>query len=475
MKTNKQPIFLHLISLVLILFVIAFFNPTIAAKLIGDTNSYGDLYQMSKIKDFKIKLPPLHPLPPFSSAKEADLIIMGDSFFNVGIGSPVFAQQLQDGLKLKVHNYNIQGSGETWRKTNPLEYLKQIEFTRDSKKRILILESVDRGIALRFSNINIPSSTTKQSSPSSPSVVSQNTDQQAPIGSIDGLNYQYDDYNLSAHGWAADYQIGAPLPQVSILVDDIILGSAEVNLSRPDVASHYNNQNWTQSGWSISVSRKLSPGKHSVVAQLIDNNNNQGLSLPKTIWISPLKSTTQKTAYINQAIQKQIKSLNYLLQQNIFGRSISQAIATTNFRYFKKISPLTPKYSLEPKFLFYQGSVDFNLHPPNQEEIDTIVENLLIISQKLKQDYNIDFLFIPMPTKYTIYKKLTGDQTETLFYQQLFQSLDKAKVNYVDLYTPFTNSNQLLYLASDTHWNENGVKLAVEKTIPKIKQILITQ
>ena len=80
-----------------------------------------------------------------------------------------------------------------------------------------------------------------------------------------------------------------------------------------------------------------------------------------------------------------------------------------------------------------------------------------------------------MPTKYTIYRQLTGDQEKTLFYQKLFQTLDKLGVNYVNLYTPFTTSNQSLFLPSDTHWNKNGVDLAVNTTIQKINQILKTQ
>lgn len=461
---------IFIISLYYSVLIIASFDPNYANKLIINNLSYGDLFQMSKVNDFKISLPQVFPISPLNTLPNADIVIMGDSFFNVAVGFTDFPSQLNNSLGLKVHNYNIQGSGEPWRKTNPLDYLKENNYQK-GKVRILILESVDRGISLRFSTINkitpAPSPTPVASAKTNP------LDTQNPIGSIDLINYNGQQLHLE--GWAADFETGSPLASISITLDGKVIGQANLNLPRPDVSAHFKQPSWGNSGWSFDAHLQLKFGQHQISAIFTDSTGNNGKpSNPKSLntYFDISKIVTSNILKNNQLVKQQLKKIDYIFEENYLNSSISELISTLNFRIFKQISPLTPKYSLNPKLLFYRDEVDFYLNQPSLNDIAQIADNLAYISQYLKTNYNINFIFIPMPTKYTIYHRLAGETKENTFFPSLFDELDKHKINYVDLYHPFTNSKEILYLPSDTHWNTSGINIGVSQTVSTVKKLL---
>lgn len=484
MSLNKltYPV-IFLTSLYYSVLVISSFYPDFANKLIKNNLSYGDLFQMSKVDDFKIPLPQVFPLSPSDPLSDSDIIVMGDSFFNIAVGYTDFPGQLKNSLGLKVHNYNIQGSGEPWRKTNPLDYLRENLYQR-GKVKTLILESVDRGISMRYLQINRDSVSTPISIPPAkpeattilkPPKKDNVPDQQSPIGSIDLV--RYDGQQLHLEGWAADFETGSPLTSISITLDEKVIGQANLNLPRPDVIPYFKQPSWGNSGWSFDIPLRLKFGQHQLSAIFTDSTGNQGKpNDPKILGafssfnlLTDIISSVQKS---NTIVKQQLKKINYILEENYFNSSITELISTLNFRIFKQISPLTPKYSLNPKLLFYRDEVDFYQNQPSRDDIIKIADNLAYISKQLKTDYNINFIFIPMPTKYTIYHQLAGKTKENTFFPTLFNELNKQKVDYVDLYHPFINSNEILYLPSDTHWNTFGIDIGISQTLPLIKHIL---
>lgn len=463
---------ISLVSFYYLILTIGSFYPSYANKLVKNNLSYGDLFQMSKVKDFKIPLPQVFPLSSSSTLTEADIITMGDSFFNIAVGFTDFSGQLANSLNLKVHNYNIQGSGEPWRKTNPLDYLKENNYQK-GKAKVLILESVDRGIDMRYSQINRnPTITPTPPLPTiTPPKITIKNDLQSPIGSIDLVNYN--GRQLHLEGWAADFETGSPLADVSITLDEKIIGQANLNLPRPDVIPYFKQPSWGNSGWSFDIPLRLNFRQHQISAIFTDHAGNQGKpNDPKTLGafssfnlLGDIISSIQK---INTAIKQQLKKINYLIEENYLNSSINELISTLKFRFFKKISPLTPKYSLNPKLLFYRDEVDFYQNQPSQDNIIKIADNLAFISDQLKTRHHLDFIFIPMPTKYTIYHSLANEPTKNTFFTNLFSELTKRQVNYVDLYHPFINSQELLYLPSDTHWNQKGTELGLKEILKKI-------
>jgi hypothetical protein len=57
---------------------------------------------------------------------------------------------------------------------------------------------------------------------------------------------------VSAIGWAADQEDGAPVTKVEVYGNSTLLGNATLSVSRPDVAGANNNPAWTNSGWTFS-------------------------------------------------------------------------------------------------------------------------------------------------------------------------------------------------------------------------------
>lgn len=441
------------------------FNSDIGNLLVSANLKNGDLYQMAKVLDFKFPIPTNLPQPELNLITDSDIIIMGDSFFNVSPGYSYFAQQIQNKTNLKIHNYNIQGAGELWRKTDPLQYLQSLNFKPDGKKRVLILESVDRGLMFRYG--------TKQKEKISKKTenVFDNKDKNPPKGAIELI--QLNNNHLRLEGWAADEETESPLKKIVITIDGKIYGNAVTGFQRPDIANYFKKDSWLTSGWSYDKDLELSEGKHVVTAFLIDNNGNIASSNNKDILIDNnfLKEIKSVVAQIDLLIKNKLKSLDYLITENSFSFCLAEITNTIKFKLFRQISPLTPRYFLNPNVLFYKEEVSFYSEPLKKEDVKTIVDNFNYISKILKDNYNVDLIIIPMPSKYTIYHQLTGDNLVNNFFKDLFAELNSKNVDYIDLYTNFKQSKDFLYFPSDTHWNSRGINIAVNKTIEKIKKI----
>lgn len=84
-------------------------------------------------------------------------------------------------------------------------------------------------------------------------------------------------------GWAADPEDGAPIKKVIIFVDGKEMGTARLGLERKDVAEHFKNSNWLQSGWDFKERITLDKGKHKLYAIAFDKNDNSAKSSEKEI------------------------------------------------------------------------------------------------------------------------------------------------------------------------------------------------
>lgn len=155
-----------------------------------------------------------------------------------------------------------------------------------------------------------------------------------------------------------------------------------------------------------------------------------------------------------------------ILQQSIFTAKLYSLTSSIKFRLFGYISSLTSKYTTEPDpWLFYEKEYTDELggyyYEYTDEEIQSYADNILYLQDNLKSLYNLDLLFLPIPTRYTIYHKLLNNDPYNNFLPRLYKELDKRKINYLDLYTVYSESNEILYHGTDTHWNPKGVDIAL--------------
>jgi hypothetical protein len=77
-------------------------------------------------------------------------------------------------------------------------------------------------------------------------------------------------------------------------------------------------------------------------------------------------------------------------------------------------------------------------------------------------------IFLPIPSKYTIYHKVVNDDPYNKFLPRLFAGLEERDVPYIDLYSEYIKHDEILYYGTDTHWNQKGVDIALVKLVEKL-------
>ena len=165
-----------------------------------------------------------------------------------------------------------------------------------------------------------------------------------------------------------------------------------------------------------------------------------------------------------------------LLKRSYLTTAAYTEIASKKFNWFSYISKYTPVYYLKDSipWLFIDDEVDgrntsFYYHFTDSE-IENISNNIADLSKKLKKKYNITFVFLPLPAKYTLYHTKFNNDNYNQFIPRLQQSLTNKGVAFVDIYSKFKNSDQTLYYGTDAHWNDKGMRTAVNLTITYLKE-----
>ncbi len=128
-------------------------------------------------------------------------------------------------------------------------------------------------------------------------------------------------------------------------------------------------------------------------------------------------------------------------------------------------------------FLFYRNGLDFVAGGDLEKQ--RAGKNPLPIILEFKKElesHDVDFLFVPVPTKEEIfpdefdarYKALAG-QVINPFFRKFLLSLSEAGVEVVDLLPPFlaaraagAGEQEALYQHQDTHWSDLGLRLAAD-------------
>ncbi len=166
----------------------------------------------------------------------------------------------------------------------------------------------------------------------------------------------------------------------------------------------------------------------------------------------------------------------FLLHSSDLSWPVVELWNTAMFHLMKRISAETPVYSLHPPFLFYYDETDpsesssyYSPHPDSL--IEAIASNIEEVREELADRYNAELIFIPVPSKYTLYHSLVGSDGYDGYLPRLETALQAKGVKMVDLYSRFSSSKDTLYFPTDTHWNAQGATLAFQETMRILKQI----
>lgn len=122
-------------------------------------------------------------------------------------------------------------------------------------------------------------------------------------------------------------------------------------------------------------------------------------------------------------------------------------------------SPATSK-----KMLMYQGISSYKEY--SSKDLEQIV-SVLVQYQKMATDLGAKFIFVPIPNKETIYPDQIPTDLSYRFLNDLGFKMQEVGIRYADIKSAFLYSKRkvpslVLYQSDDTHWNENGIRLAVE-------------
>jgi hypothetical protein len=80
--------------------------------------------------------------------------------------------------------------------------------------------------------------------------------------------------SIYINGWIADPTDGSPMTNVHVLIDGVSIGTPTLGISRPDVASAYNNPAYANSGFTMNYSAaQLSVGSHSITVVGTDSHS----------------------------------------------------------------------------------------------------------------------------------------------------------------------------------------------------------
>jgi hypothetical protein len=164
------------------------------------------------------------------------------------------------------------------------------------------------------------------------------------------------------------------------------------------------------------------------------------------------------------------------LTRSYFTEKIYSLIATFKFDVFGYIAETTPAYALnqDVPWLFYYEEVNEDntsfYYQHNDADIETYCNNIADLRKKLKDRYNLDMLFLPMPCKYTVYHKFINEDPYNNLLPRIYKGLEKRGVPVIKVYDDYVQSNEILYFGTDTHWNTRGLDIALSRTLQYLKQ-----
>ena len=130
--------------------------------------------------------------------------------------------------------------------------------------------------------------------------------------------------------------------------------------------------------------------------------------------------------------------------------------------------------------LFYGPGVETLLDPPADRGVDVVAEAAIYI-QQLCREQGSELLIVLIPDKEQVYREyiagLSGapDESISSVLNELESRLRSAAVPVMNLLTPFRTAargGRLLYWTDDTHWNTEGVDLAVQCVLPELRRYI---
>jgi hypothetical protein len=147
-----------------------------------------------------------------------------------------------------------------------------------------------------------------------------------------------------------------------------------------------------------------------------------------------------------------------------------------NFRFemYEEIDKRTPVYSENPDMLFFYEDIDFGSSPVDRKSTDMMAFNVHLLRNILKEKYDLELIYVLMPTKYSVYGQYCDDfKGYNNFITFASEELERLKVNSFDLYSIYNSveniDKDLLYYKGDTHFTPRGKSIVIDNILKFIE------
>ncbi len=163
--------------------------------------------------------------------------------------------------------------------------------------------------------------------------------------------------------------------------------------------------------------------------------------------------------------------VDYFFKENILTYHINKYLKNLKFDYFHEIDRRIGAFSLMPSMLFYFEEIDFNKKNITTDEIECASKNLKRMAVMLKNDYNVDLVYLIIPNKYSVYNDYINKVNNyNKYINKINNSLKQNNVNVVDVFSRYLqyrkkDDSKLIYYRSDTHYTAFGKHLLIDEII----------
>ncbi len=174
------------------------------------------------------------------------------------------------------------------------------------------------------------------------------------------------------------------------------------------------------------------------------------------------ESELEKSSYVSQALQPAMRYFQF----SVLKETGDKALMGRDGWFFYRPGA---QYLIEP-WPSRTGTVDENLE---------IVTAVVDFRDQLKAR-GIELLVVPAPGKASVYPEMLAARASTSVEPvyahtiKVLEELKKAGIEFVDLFEAFTQSkteSSEYYLAQDTHWSTEGMRLAAKLTAQRLIEL----
>lgn len=177
----------------------------------------------------------------------------------------------------------------------------------------------------------------------------------------------------------------------------------------------------------------------------------------------------QRIEAVKDSVKTVIKNFVEYAQLSLLRRLSQQLYQEMRFALTGKHSP-NVVIGKDGKTLFFSKAVRLRNHDAQDRKLGKVVDAIIHVRNCLSER-GIEFIFIPIPDKANIYADAVHDDIgwvspEPL--EQLHDALRAEGVTVVPLLLAFRSAKEegkQLYWSDDTHWNQEGIGLAVEEVL----------